>query len=427
MTPVQPKAPLQPDLPSEGSLNKANDPRGGGWAKWFWAIVIAALVVGGVLAWKQYQAKSELAQETGGGRHGGHGGGKGPVPVLIGQVESQDVPMFLNGLGIVQAYNNVTVRARVEGELQGIYFKEGQEVKQGDLLAQIDPRTYQAALDQAKAKMMQDQAQLANANSILARNEQLLKTGVLDRQSFDTQKYSADQLTAAVAADKAAMDSAQTQLDYTHVTAPIAGRVGIRQIDVGNIIRDTDTSSIVVINQIQPISVVFTLPQQDLGKAREALISKEPLKVLALDRDNLSTLAEGQLEVLDNLIDSTTATVKLKAVFPNTDYKLWPGQFVNVRLLLGIQKDALTVPAPAVQRGPNGTYVYVVADNQAKMQDVTIGSTEDGRTVIAKGLTAGQPIVTDGQYRLQEGSRIEASKPEDVKSAAKSDDDSTKP
>ncbi len=424
MTPVQPKAPLQPDLPSEGSLNRPEEPRGGGWAKWFWAIVIAALVVGGVLAWKEHQANVEKNQERGEGRHGG---GKGPVPVVVGQVESQDVPMYLNGLGTVQAYNNVTVRARVEGELQGIYFKEGQDVKQGDLLAQIDPRTYQAAVDQSKAKMMQDQAQLANANSILARNEQLLKTGVLDRQSFDTQKYAADQLTAAVAADKAALDSAQTQLDYTHVTAPISGRVGIRQIDVGNIIRDTDTSSIVVINQIQPISVVFTLPQQDLGRAREALLSKEPLKVLALDRDNLSTLAEGQLEVLDNLIDATTATVKLKAVFPNTDFKLWPGQFVNVRLLLGIQKDALTVPAPAVQRGPNGTYVYVVVDNKAQMQDVTISATEDNRTVITKGLTAGQAIVTDGQYRLQEGSRIEVAKPGDPKVSAKTDDDATKP
>jgi multidrug efflux system membrane fusion protein len=275
--------------------------------------------------------------------------------------------------------------------------------------------------------MMQDQAQLANANSILARNEQLFKTGVVDRQTYDTQKYSADQLTAAVAADKAAVDSAQTQLDYTHVTAPISGRVGIRQMDVGNIIRDTDTSSIVVINQIQPISVVFTLPQQDLGKAREALLSKEPLKVLALDRDNLSTLAEGQLEVLDNLIDATTATVKLKAVFPNTDYKLWPGQFVNVRLLLGSQKDALTVPAQAVQRGPNGTYVYLVAaENKAQMQDVTIGATEDNRTVIAKGLTAGQNIVTDGQYRLQEGSRIEPTKAGD-KQVSKSEEDAKNP
>lgn len=427
MTPVQPKVPLQPDLPSEGALNKPETPGGSGWAKWFWAIVVAALVVGGVLAWKEHLLNVEKAQETGGGRHGGHGGSKGPVPVVVGQVESRDVPMYLNGLGIVQAYNNVTVRARVEGELQAISFKEGQDVKQGDLLAQIDPRTYQAALDQAKAKMMQDQAQLANANSILARNEQLLKTGVLDRQSFDTQKYAADQLTAAVAADKAAVDSAQTQLDFTHVAAPISGRVGIRQMDVGNIIRDADTSSIVVINQIQPISVVFTLPQQDLGRAREALLQHLPLKVLALDRDNLSTLAEGQLEVLDNQIDATTATVKLKAVFPNMDYKLWPGQFVNVRLLLGIQNGALTVPAQAVQRGPNGTYVYVVAaDNKAQMQDVTIGATEDNQTVITKGLTAGQPIVVDGQYRLQEGSQIEPAKSGD-QPVSKSEDDAKTP
>jgi membrane fusion protein, multidrug efflux system len=333
------------------------------------------------------------------------------VPVVAGRIEQRNFPIYLNALGTVKAYNSVTVRARVDGELQQIYFQEGQNVQKGDLLAQIDPRTYQAQLDQARAKKAQDEAQLANANVSLARNAALLKSRVIDQQTFDTQKYAADQLQALVAADQAAIDNAQTQLDYTRITAPIAGRVGMRLVDAGNIVRSSDTAGILTINQVQPISVVFTLPQQDLAAVREALQKDGTLKVLALDRDNLSTLAEGTFEVLDNQIDTTTATVKLKAAFANTNYDLWPGQFVNVRLLLGVRNGAITAPTRAIQRGPNGTYVYVIEEgDKAVIRLVRVGATEGDWTLVEDGLSAGQSVVVDGQYRLQPGSHVQVTK-----------------
>ena len=297
-------------------------------------------------------------------------------------------------------------------ELQQVYFQEGQNVQKGDLIAQIDPRPYQAQLDQAKAKKAQDEAQLASAQLMLQRDAQLIKNRVIDQQTYDTQKYTTDQLQALVQADQAAIDNAQTQVDYTHLVAPISGRVGIRLVDPGNIVHSSDTGGIVTINQVQPISVLFTLPQQELGKVRDALEQQNnTLHVLALDRDNLSTLSSGTLAVLDNQIDSTTATVKLKATFDNADFRLWPGQFVNVRLLLGTKPNALTVPAPAVQRGPNGMYVYVLGpDNKAEMRSVTIGSTEDNWTLVESGLQGGDRVVVDGQYRLQPGATVEITK-----------------
>ena len=353
----------------------------------------------------------------------GRGMARGPVPVVAGQAESRDFPIYLNALGTVQAYNSVTVRARVDGELQQIYFQEGQTVQKGDLLAQIDPRTYQAQVDQAKAKKAQDEAQLANAKIVLGRNAALIKSSVIDQQTYDAQKYSVDQLTALVAADQAAIDNAQTQLNYARITAPISGRIGIRLVDAGNIVHSTDTAGMLTINQVQPISVVFTLPQQDLGGVRDAIEQKKTLKVIALDRDNLSVLAEGTLEVLDNQIDSTTATLKLKAVFANTKYDLWPGQFVNVRLLLGTKDGAVTAPAKSIQRGPNGSYVYVIgADDKVAMRPVKVGATEDDWTLVESGLQAGDKVVVDGQYRLQPGAKVQA-----TKDAGESIDDSGKP
>ncbi|HEY5742188.1 MAG TPA: efflux RND transporter periplasmic adaptor subunit, partial [Terrimicrobiaceae bacterium] len=273
------------------------------------------------------------------------------------------------------------------------------------------PRTYQAQLDQANAKMAQDQAQLANAKIVLGRNAALLKNNVVDQQTFDTQKYTVDQMTALVAADQAAVNNAQTQVDYTRLVAPIAGRVGIRSVDAGNIVRSTDTSGILTINQVQPITVVFTLPQQDLRSVRDALLQSKTLKVLALDRDNLSVLAEGTLEVLDNQIDAATATVKLKATFDNARYDLWPGQFVNVRLLLGKKDGAITAPSKAIQRGPAGSYVYVIdSEGKAAMRPVKAGGTEDDLTLVESGLEAGEKVVVDGQYRLQPGASIEETK-----------------
>ncbi|MGA7392041.1 MAG: efflux RND transporter periplasmic adaptor subunit [Terrimicrobiaceae bacterium] len=372
-------------------------------ARW---VILLGLIGGGFFVWKIRTTGAGTREDA-----QARGALRGPIPVVTGQAERRDFPVYLNGLGTVQAYNSVTIRARVDGELQQISFQEGQNVQKGDLLAQIDPRTYQAQLDQAVAKKAQDEAQLANARVALGRNAMLLKNSVVDQQTYDTQKYTVDQLQALVAADQAAVENARTQLDYTRITAPISGRVGIRLVDAGNIVRSSDTSGLLTINQVQPISVVFTLPQQDLRSVRDALQQDKTLRVLALDRDNLSTLAEGTLEVLDNQIDSTTATVKLKAVFANTSYDLWPGQFVNVRLLLGMKDGAVTVPAKAIQRGPNGAYVYVLdAEKKADMRPVKVGATEGEWTLVEFGLQPGDQVVVDGQYRLQPGATVEVTK-----------------
>jgi multidrug efflux system membrane fusion protein len=375
----------------------------------FWRIVrwliLLGLLGGGLALWKI------RSTEAGGRENEARGMARGPVPVVAGKAERRNFPLYLNALGTVQAYNSVTVRARVDGELQQIYFQEGQNVQKGDLLAQIDSRTYQAQLDQAKAKKAQDEAQFANAKIVLSRNTLLLKNSVIDQQTYDTQKYTVDQLQALVAADQAAIENAQTQLDYTRITAPISGRVGIRLVDAGNIVRSTDTAGMLTINQVQPISVVFTLPQQNLRGVRDALQESKTLKVVALDRDNLSVLTEGTLEVLDNQIDATTATVKLKAVFANTNYDLWPGQFVNVRLLLGVKNGAVTAPAKAIQRGPNGSYVYVTdSEGKAAMRPVKVGATEADWTLVETGLEAGDEVVVDGQYRLQPGAKVQVTK-----------------
>jgi membrane fusion protein, multidrug efflux system len=375
------------------------------WRLLRWLVLIG-LALGGLALWKLRPVVGQTEANH------GTSDKRLPVPVVAGEVEVKSFPIYLNGLGIVQPFYGVTIRARVDGELQQVYFQEGQNVQKGDLIAQIDPRPYQAQLDQTKAKKAQDEAQLASAKLMLQRNAQLIKNSVIDQQTYDTQKYTTDQLQALVQADQAAIDNAQTQLDYTHIVAPISGRVGIRLVDPGNIVHSTDTGGIVTINQVQPISVLFTLPQQDLGKVRNALQQNNTLQVLALDRDNLSTLSDGTLAVLDNQIDSTTATVKLKATFDNTDFRLWPGQFVNVRLLLGNKPDAVTVPAQAVQRGPNGMYVYLLGpdSNKAEMRPVTVGSTEDNWTLVESGLQGGDRVVVDGQYRLQPGTTVEITK-----------------
>lgn len=388
----------------------------------FWRImrwvILLGLLGGGFALWRIRTTEAGVRENP-----QARGTARGPVPVVAGQAERRDFPLYLNALGTVQAYNSVTVRARVDGELQQIYFQEGQNVQKGDLLAQIDPRTYQAQLDQARAKKAQDEAQLANARIVLSRNAQLIKNSVIDQQTYDTQKYAVDQLQALVAADQAAIDNTQTQLDYTRITAPISGRVGIRLVDAGNIVRSTETTGMLTINQVQPISVVFTLPQQELREVRDAIQQKATLKVIALDRDNLSVLSEGTLEVLDNQIDSTTATLKLKAVFANTKYDLWPGQFVNVRLLLGTKDGAVTAPAKSIQRGPNGSYVYVIgADDKVAMRPVKVGATEDDWTLVESGLQAGDKVVVDGQYRLQPGAKVQA-----TKDAGESIGDSGKP
>jgi multidrug efflux system membrane fusion protein len=335
------------------------------------------------------------------------------VPVVAGKVEEKDIPIYLDGLGTVQAFNTVTVHTRVDGELQQVLFTEGQDVVIGGPLAVIDPRPFQAALDQAIAKKAQDEAQWGNAKVTLARNTDLLAKKVIAQSDFDTSRYSVDQFQAAVQADQAAIENAKTQLDYTQIKSPIDGRTGVRLVDVGNIVHAADQTGIVVITQLHPISVVFTLPEQNLPAILNAGGVSGGLHVSALDRGNTTMLDEGTLAVVDNEIDQTTGTVKLKATFPNKDLKLWPGKFVNARLVLTTKKNAIVVPASVVQRGPQGTYAYVIKpDKTVEMRPIKVEQTEANVALIDDGLKAGEQVVVDGQYKLQPGAHVELTTPQ---------------
>jgi multidrug efflux system membrane fusion protein len=330
-----------------------------------------------------------------------------PIPVSTGTAERKDTDVYLNGLGMVQAFNTVTVKFLVTGTLEKVLFTEGQDFKAGDILGQIDPRPFQAALDLAIATKGRDQANLENARLDL-RRFQSSGTLATTQQMIDTQTAFVNQLVATVAADQANIDYAKTQLDYATIRSPLAGRAGIRLVDQGNIVHTTDTIGLVVITQLQPISVIFTLPQDQLQEVLQQMTSSlTPLKVIAQGRDSQKQLGEGTLLLVDNLIDPTTGNVRLKATFPNTDYALWPGQYINIRLLLKTLPQVVTVPSTAVQRGPNGMYVYTVKpDSTIAMQSVDVQQMTDGTSVVDKGLDPGAPIVTAGQYRLQPGSTI---------------------
>jgi multidrug efflux system membrane fusion protein len=334
----------------------------------------------------------------------------GPIPVLVSEAQTMNVPVYLDGVGTTKALNTVTVLPQVDGKLIKVSFNEGQDVPKGYVLAEIDPATYQAAYDQAVAKKAQDEAQLANAKIDQERYTRLAATNAATKQQADTQKALVDQLTAQVKQDQAAIDSAAATLGYTKVVAPIAGRTGIRNVDEGNIVRASDTTGIVTLTQIQPISVLFTLPQQELTRVNQAF-TKGQLTVETLAPDNVSVTDRGKLQVIDNQVDQTTGTVKLKAEFPNPNLQLWPGQFVNVQLLIDTLKDAIVVPTAAVQRGPQGTFVYVATDNKVAVRTVTVTQQDDTRAVIASGLTAGDKVVTSGFAQLTDGSEIAISTP----------------
>ena len=340
-------------------------------------------------------------------RRSGRFAGEGPVPVLVAPAARADVPVYLDAVGTIKALNTVTVRPQVDGKLLSVNFKEGDDIKKGDLLAKIDPVIYQAQLNQALAKKAQDEAQLANSKIDLDRYERLAATAAINKQQADTQRALVAQNTALVQADQAAIDNAQAMLGYTTITAPIDGRTGIRMVDEGNYVRSADTnSSIVIITQLQPISVLFNLPQQDLSQVNTAF-NKSPLNVEAQRSDNDAVIDRGVLRVVDNQVDQTTGTVKLKAEFPNANLQLWPGQFVNIRLLVDTLKQVVVIPTGAVQRGPNGTFVYVVKDDDSvSVRPITVQKQDETQTVVSKGLEAPERVVTAGFVRLTDGTQV---------------------
>ncbi len=328
------------------------------------------------------------------------------VPVVAETVKPGAVPIYLRGIGTVQAYNTVTIHSQITGQLTQIDFTEGQTVHVGDLLAQIDPRPYQAQLDQATANRERDQAQLANAQQLLERDLPLLSSGWVPPQTVETLKDQVSQYAAMVQSDTAQIENAQAQLSYTRLTSPIDGVVGIRQIDIGNIIHPTDTNGLVVVTQLQPISVVFTLPETDLLQIQQGMATGK-LTVLAYSQDDKTQLDRGTLTVLDNQIVQTSGSVKLKATFPNPAHKLWPGELIDLRLLVQTLPEALTVASPAVQQGPQGSYVYVVKpDSTVEQRAVTVGQTAAHRTLITGGLKPGEEVVVSGQSRLQSDSHV---------------------
>jgi multidrug efflux system membrane fusion protein len=376
----------------------------------FFAIgIIAVVVLGGAAAvWSQIQRPQQIRPGRGGFA------GDGPVPVIAAATSRADVPVYLDGVGTVRALNTVTVRAQVEGKLIEVSFREGQDVKRGQVLARIDPTTYQAQLDQAVAKKAQDEATLANARLDLERYTRLVATNSVARQQLDTQKATVAQLEAQVKLDQAAIDNVRAILQYTTIAAPLDGRTGIRLVDEGNIVRGSDATGIVVITQLRPISVLFTLPQQQLADVTRAMAKGAPVAEV-FGADNKTVIDKGTLQVVDNQVDQTTGTIKLKAEFPNKDLQLWPGQFVNVRLLVDTLQQVVVAPTAAVQRGPTGVFVFVVQpDNTVAVRPVTVSQQSETQAVIATGLDSGERVVTTGFARLAAGTDVVVTNAEQV-------------
>lgn len=373
-------------------------------ARWKLVSIVLGLALLGFIGYRLVSGGSGRGTTGRGGP-----GADEPVAVTVVPATRRDVPVRLEALGTVQALNTVTVRPQVGGQIEAIAFREGQEIAAGEVIARLDARPLKAALDQVRAKKVQDQAQLATAQGTLKRYEELGAKHFVSAQDLENQRHTVGQFQAALAADDAAIASAQLQLDYATIRAPIDGVAGIRQVDVGNVVQ-ANSSAIVVLAQMHPITVLFSLPEQHLDAVRGAA---DALKVEAVDRGDSHVLATGTLTVVDNQIDPGTGTFKLKAQFDNADNALWPGQFVNVRVEVRTLANALVVPAPALQRGPEGGYVFVVgADGAASMQAVQTGvATDDGQVVISQGLQEGQQVVTEGQFRLKQGSKVLALKP----------------
>jgi membrane fusion protein, multidrug efflux system len=339
------------------------------------------------------------------------------VPVTVAIAAKEDLPIYLTGLGLVQASFTVGIRPQVDGKLEQVLFKEGEHVRKGDVLAKIDPRLYQAALDQAKAKKAQDEAQLISAQKDLGRSRTLVDKNFQTQQVVDQQQAKVDQLIASIDADKAFIETAQTQLDYTSVVAPSDGRMGVRMIDPGNIVHASDSAPIATLTLTKPAAVMFTLSARSLNDVRDAM-ARGPVEVVALSQDNRRTLGKGTLLLIDNIVDQASATMRLKAMFANQDEQLWPGDFVNARLSLEVRRDVLTVPSAAIQRGPDGIFTWVIDEKDvAHARTITSGPTTGDRTIVASGLTAGERVVVNGQYKLRQNSKVTVTLPAVAKQA----------
>jgi multidrug efflux system membrane fusion protein len=369
---------------------------------WVWILIVLGLAVGGYF----YYRSQTMAAPKVGSPAGGRNASLGPVSVAVATATKQDVPYYLTGLGTVTPFNTVTVKSRVDGQLQKIHFTEGQFVREGDLLAEIDPRPFQVALEQMEGQLARDQAQLNDARVNFTRYDQLRKEGVIAQQQVDTQNATVGQLEGAVRADQAQIDNEKLQLVYCRITAPLSGRLGLRLVDQGNMIHASDANGLVVITQVQPIAVLFTLPEDSLQEVIQHMRGGQ-LSVAGYSRDDQAKLADGKLVTIDNQIDPTTGTVRLKAVFQNQDLSLWPNQFVNIRLMLDVRKNAIVVPLAAVQRGSQGTYIYTVKDRHANLQPVQVDLNQGNISLIAKGIAEGDQVVVDGQDKLQSGSAVE--------------------
>ena len=368
-----------------------------------WILLIAAGAALGYFGWQRYGGGARVTQADNSQQRPAVAA-RTPVPVKVAPVEKADFPVYLTGLGTVQGFNTVVVRTRVDGQINRIAFQEGQFVSEGDTLVEIDPRPFQAALDQAKAKKAQDEASLANANLDLQRYTKLGEFAT--RQQTDTQRSTVAQLTAQIAADTAAVSNAQTQFDYATVKAPISGVAGLRQVDVGNIVNAATQTGIVTIAQIEPIAVIFTAPEEQLPDIKAALATAPP-KTIAFSTDGKRVLSTGSLALINNQVDTTSGTIRLKAVFDNKDHALWPGQSVSTRLLVSTLKEATVVPDDAVQHGTDGLYAFAVnQENKAELHKIKVGRSIDGRSVVEEGLAPGEQVITAGQFKVQSGSLV---------------------
>ena len=378
---------------------------------WLW-LVILGVVAGG---WWYLRSRGLQATTAAGAPGtspvaGAAGGALGDmvVPVVVATAHRGDLPVYFKGLGNVTAFNTVTVRSRVDGQIVKINFTEGQYVKEGDSLIEIDPRPYQVQLEQAEGQLAKDQAQLRDVQIDYERYQLLYKEGVVPKQQVDTQQALVGQYAGAIKADQAQIDNAKLQLVYAHITAPISGRVGLRLVDIGNIVHATDTNGLLVITQLQPVAVIFTLPQDQLPQVIARMRTGKPLAVEAYDRDDTGKLATGKLLTIDNQIDTTTGTYKLKAIFDNPNNELFPNQFVNVHLLIDTKKDVVLVPTTAILRGPKGTYVFAVdRNNKVKVKTISVAETTGSVAGVSSGLADGEVVVIDGQDKLQDGSQID--------------------